>query len=341
MTGFPLDPTFRPARWLRGRHFQTILASVSPRRPRVMRRAVPMLAASEELLLDCGDGVTLQAFHSSQAHFSQEKGGREPGRKLAVLLHGWEGSADSTYLLSLASTLFTAGFEVVRLNLRDHGATHHLNRDLFHSCRLPEVVGAVRALAGRFPGTPMGLAGFSLGGNFVLRVAAHAEARHLPLERVIAISPVLDPAVTMVTLERGFPVYHGYFVRKWTRSLAKKQQAWPDQYDFEDLLRIRNLREMTRQLVLSHTEYPTVDDYLAGYAITGDRLTTLAVPATLFASLDDPIIEAQDLPRLARVPQLGIVTTTYGGHCAFIETLNDSSWIDQQVVKLLSRNPDS
>ena len=275
MTGFPLEPTFRPRRWLRSGHFQTILAGLPPRRPRVERRAVPLLAASEELLLDCGDGVTLQAFHSSPA-----KRGRDPGRKLAVLLHGWEGSADSTYLLSLASSLFTAGLEVVRLNLRDHGATHHLNRDLFHSCRLPEVVGAVRALAGKFPGLPMVLAGFSLGGNFMLRVAAHAEARHLPLERVIAISPVLDPAVTMLTLERGLPVYHSYFVRKWSRSLAKKQQAWPDLYDFEELLRIRNLREMTRQLVLSHTEYPTMDDYLAGYAITGDRLSTLAAPAT-------------------------------------------------------------
>ena len=69
-------------------------------------------------------------------------------------------------------------------------------------------------------------------------------------------------------------------MRKWCRSLARKQQAWPDHYDFDELLRIRNLREMTRQLVLSHTEYPTMDDYLAGYAITGDRLTTLAAPAT-------------------------------------------------------------
>ncbi len=236
MTGFPLETSFRPRRWLRGRHFQTILPSLPPRRAWVERRAVPLLAASEELLLDCGDGVTLQAFHSSPA-----KRGRDPGRKLAVLLHGWEGSADSTYQLSLASSLFTAGFEVVRLNLRDHGATHHLNRDLFHSCRLPEVVGAVQALAMKFTGLPMALAGFSLGGNFMLRVAAHAEAPHLPLERVIAISPVLDPAETLTTLERGTPLYHGYFVRKWSRSLAKKQQAWPGHYDFEELLRMRNL----------------------------------------------------------------------------------------------------
>jgi predicted alpha/beta-fold hydrolase len=306
------------------------------RASRVRRRALPLIAASEELLLDCGDGVKLQAFHASPL-----KRGREPGKRMAVLLHGWEGSTDSTYVMSLGQTLFAAGFEVVRLNLRDHGATHHLNRDLFHSCRLPEVVGAIQALSRRFPNLPLVLAGFSLGGNFLLRVAAHAEARHLPIQRVIAICPVLDPAVTMRTLETGFPLYHNYFVRKWTRSLAKKQLAWPEHYDFDELLRVRNLREMTRLLVASHTEYPSVDDYLAGYAITGDRLRSLAAPANVFIALDDPIIEAQDLPRLAKAPGLEITTTAHGGHCGFIVNLSGSSWMDQQVLQLLSRNPDN
>ncbi len=295
-----------------------------------------MRAASAELLLDCGDGVTLQAFHASP-----ERRGGEPGNRLAVLLHGWEGSADSTYLLSMAQTLFDARCEVVRLNLRDHGATHHLNRDLFHSCRLPEVVGAVRALAARFATLPIVLAGFSLGGNFMLRVAAHREARDLRIERVIAISPLLDPAQTMGTLERGFPLYHRYFVRKWSRSLARKQLVWPGHYDFDDILRLKNLRAMTNEMVLAHTEYPTMNDYLAGYAITGDRLTTLAAPATVLTSLDDPIIENADLARLARVPHLDIVTTAHGGHCGFIENLGASTWVDARIGEMLSRNPDS
>lgn len=335
MTG-PTDSGFQPRRWLRGPHFQTILPNWPFRRARVERRALPMLAAAEELLLDCGDGVTLQAFHSSPA-----KRGREPGRKVAVILHGWEGSTDSTYMLSLAQTFFAGGYETVRLNLRDHGVTHHLNRDLFHSCRLPEVVGAVHALARKFPGLPIVLAGFSLGGNFMLRVAAHRDARDLPLERVIAVSPVLDPAVTMVTLERGFPVYHSYFVKKWSRSLVKKQQAWPGHYDFDALLRTKSLRIMTDELVRAYTEYPSAADYLAGYAITGGRLTTLAAPATVLTSLDDPIIDNRDLARLARTPHLDIVTTARGGHCGFIETLGDSSWVDAKLPELLSRNPDS
>jgi len=98
---------------------------------------------------------------------------------------------------------------------------------------------------------------------------------------------------------------------------------------------------MTRQLVLRHTEFTSMEDYLAGYAITGDRLTTLSAPATVLTSLDDPIIDAADLARVARSPRLDIVTTAYGGHCGFLENLGDSNWIDSQTVKLLSRNSDN
>ena len=132
------------------------------------RRAQPLLAAQREVLLDCGDGVRLQSFVSSPAHSTGLP---------VVLIHGWEGSAESLYVLSLAQRLFEQGFDVVRLNLRDHGDTHQLNRDLFHSCRLPEVVGAVHSLQQLFPHRPLQLVGFSLGGNFMLRVAAQARPR--------------------------------------------------------------------------------------------------------------------------------------------------------------------
>ena len=166
-----------------------------------------------------------------------------------VLLHGWEGSAESLYVLSLAQLLFEQRFEVVRLNLRDHGDTHHLNRELFHSCRLPEVIGAVRALQQQLRGRPLQLVGFSLGGNFMLRVAAQAREAGLDLARVIAVSPVLEPAETLLALKRGLPGYQRYFVCKWLRSLRKKQAAWPGCYDFSELSRMRDLETMTAELV--------------------------------------------------------------------------------------------
>ena len=53
----------------------------------------------------------------------------------------------------------------------------------------------------------MNLAGFSLGGNFFLRVAARARDAGIELERVVAVCPVLDPEHTLVRLESGWALY--------------------------------------------------------------------------------------------------------------------------------------
>ncbi|HEY8506994.1 MAG TPA: alpha/beta fold hydrolase [Steroidobacteraceae bacterium] len=329
MTLSPDD--FLAPRWLRNGHLQSILPSLQVRRPIIERRAARMLAASREILLDCGDGVRLQCFHSAQPRSE----GCEP-RSVVVLLHGWEGSAESLYILSLGQLLFENGHDVVRLNLRDHGATHHLNRELFHSCRLAEVVGAIRRLNTLFPSTPLDLLGFSLGGNFMLRVAAEAGNANLNLGRVIAVSPVLDPIETLHALEHGFALYHRYFIYKWTRSLMKKQAAWPQDYDFRDLVKLASLRHMTAEMVRRFTEFPTLEDYLNGYAITGSRLARLEVPSTVITASDDPIIPVGALERVARCSSLKLVVTRHGGHCGFLDGLNGPSWIERRVLAELS-----
>ncbi|MEY3337774.1 MAG: hypothetical protein RL245_766 [Pseudomonadota bacterium] len=322
---------FTPPRWLRGAHLQSILPSLPLRRALVERRARPLLASSRELILECGDGVRLQGF------FSPAPASKQHQRVLAVLLHGWEGSAQSLYVLSLAQTLHEHGFDVVRLNLRDHGATHHLNKDLFHSCRLPEVVGAVRRLQFLFPSHRMTLAGFSLGGNFMLRVAAEAPKAGIDIKHAVGVSPVLDPANCLDAMERGWSLYHDYFVRKWLRSLRLKQQAWPGQFEFDELVTSRNLRQMTRELVLRHAGYDDVEDYFRGYAITEDRLAALVVPSTLITALDDPIIPAADLSRLARPTALRVIATQTGGHCGFFDSLSGPGWADRLILRELQQ----
>ena len=321
---FRLEENFRPPRWLRNRHVQSMLASTGARRGSILRRSSGIVAAQREIVLDCGDGVRLQCFISRP-----EKGTGRP----AVILHGWEGSAESLYILSLSQQLFERGFDVVRLNLRDHGETHHLNRDLFHSCRLSDVVGALRAIQELFSGRPLSLAGFSLGGNFLLRAAAVAADAGLNLARVVAVSPVLDPAETLVALEQSFPGYQRYFVRKWMRSLVKKQAIWPQHYDFKALGRMADLRRMTAELVRQFTDFRSLEDYLSGYSIVGSRLEHLKVPARIITSLDDPIIPAHSLQRLARAASLQLTVTRHGGHCGFLERLSGPSWVERRIVE--------
>jgi predicted alpha/beta-fold hydrolase len=315
------DTRFQPGGWLRNRHLQSILPSLPPRRYWTRWRARALLANAEPWLLDCGDGVRLQAWHSPGA-----------GARTAVLLHGWEGRADSCYVLSMGALLQRAGYGIVRLVLRDHDHTQALNRGLFHSCRLSDITGALRAIAARCGRTPLFLAGFSLGGNFLLRACAEPA---LPgtIAGVVAICPVLDPDHTLRAMETGWPVYQRYFVRRWCRSLRYKQRCWPGSYDFAALLRSGDLRRMTDVLVRECTDFPDLACYLDGYAITGARLLSLGVPAHILAADDDPIIPGADLTRLAPTPLLRITRCDGGGHCGFLTGLIASAYSDQFALE--------
>ena len=297
------------------------------RRGAVERRAQPMIGASRQLVLDCGDGARLMGW------FSEPAAGASPSQRLAVLLHGWEGSSESLYVLSVAQLLHERGFAVLRLNLRDHGGSHGLNEGLFHSCRIAEVVGAVARLQALYPAARLSLAGFSLGGNFVLRVGARADAAGIRIERIVAVCPVLEPATTIAALESGPAMYRQYFLFKWRRSLRLKQAAWPAAYDFGELLGERSLTAMTERMVLKYTDFPDLGSYLRGYAITGDALASLTTPTRIITSHDDPMILPRDLDRIARPAALELSITRRGGHCGYMDGLVGPSWIDRAIVQ--------
>jgi len=321
---------FRPPRLVRGPFAQSFIANLGPRRFRVLSEAAVMLANSKDEIADCGDDVRLLLHHTPPL--------ADALSRVAVFIHGWEGSANSTYLLSAATRLSQAGYRIIRINLRDHGDSHHLNEGMFHSCRLAEVIGAVRWVQKAFPDEPIFLVGFSLGGNFSLRVAAKAVEEQLNIKQVIALCPVLDPKQTMVALDKGWLGYRVYFIRKWRYSLEKKKAAFPSIYDFSNLNRFTTLRSMTNYFVEKYTEFPSLESYLSGYALIDEKLAGLTVPSTILLSTDDPVIPVADFERIAQPPCLTIDRSEFGGHCGFLSGYSLNSWLDQYILDVISRD---
>ncbi|MDH7451884.1 alpha/beta fold hydrolase [Luteimonas composti] len=322
---------FAPPPWLRSPHLQTVLGSSAWRARRGARELARTGAATRPYLLDGGDGVRLLGLHSAV-----------PGtrtRGLVLLLHGWEGSAESSYMRLTAAQLLARGYEVFRLNFRDHGDTHHLNPDIFHSCRIDEVVCAAVDIARRFPARPLLAAGYSLGGNFALRLALHAPAAGLPLERVAAVCPVIDPARTMQRMEAGPWPYRRYFQRKWRGSLLRKRALFPDRLDIDDATLRLGLRELTDWLVRRHTRLGSIDNYFDGYSIAGDRLRALRVPAHVLMAADDPVIPVDDFHTLELPAATRVEIQPWGGHCGFLEDLGCSGYAERWTAARLASAP--
>ncbi len=319
---------FRPPLLLRHAQLQSILATKSPRRKLWLKRGSRMESAAVRHELDCGDGVRLAGFHSRQPE-------GVPSRGLALLIHGWEGSHESSYLYSMACTLYGAGYNVFRLNLRDHGGTHHLNREPFHSARIEEVLGAARAAQQIDGDERLFVVGFSLGGNFALRVGLHGPGIGLQPRLSVGISPAIHPGSTLDAIEFGPLMFRWYFMDKWRKTLRAKKTAWPE-HDFSAFDGVRSFTESTRRFVAGFTGYASMDDYLAAYTLTPDMLMASPSPLAVLTAKDDPVIPYRYFEGLrTEGPLRAFLATEHGGHCGFIEDLRMTSWAEARVLELL------
>ena len=322
--------SFNPPAGLKNPHLQTIFSSIGPRRFKVRQSFAAYRRDQQAVILQAHDGIRLTGYLN--------RAGTQKSSTLVTLIHGWEGSHDSSYMLSMAKMLLDAGIDVFRLNLRDHGDSHHLNRKPFNSTMVAEVISALENQQRRFAYDNHVLGGFSLGGNFACRVAAMGQGRDISLAKVVAFCPVLHAANSNVVLNaRQNLVYGQYFVRKWKKSLRKKLEFYPEYGFADELPQLKTLDDMNRELVPRFTPFQNLDRYFDAYAIIGELMDQTICPVYMHFSEDDMIIPAADIKHLADNPNLHITLTRHGGHCGFLMNWQLESWQDHRMLQLVEQ----
>jgi predicted alpha/beta-fold hydrolase len=286
-----------------------------------------MLDNSQEIIITTSTGSKLLSFHSPH---KKSKG-------LIILLHGWEGSSSSAYILSTGDFFYNLGFSVCRLNLRDHGESHHLNEGLFHGALLEETFEAVNYLSQQSGNLPVYLIGFSLGGNFALRIAMkHSKTPIANLKHVFAISPPLDPYKTTLAIDNGYFLYRIYFLRKWKRSLIKKQRLFPEKYDFNKMLNAKTCMGLTEDVMPYFPGLSSCRDYFNLYTLKNDSFKNLNIPVRIFIAEDDPVIPHEDYRHIQENAFLEISRQKFGGHCGFIDLFPLGCWYNQVIAKIIN-----
>jgi predicted alpha/beta-fold hydrolase len=320
----PLD-SFRPPFYLKNAYVQTILGSSKLRAltPNIMRDV------AREKIITIPENIKLVGYHSVQ--------NSRPAKGLAIVLHGWEGSSDSTYVLRCARCLYLNGYDIFRLNFRDHGDSHHLNGGIFYAVLLEEVYQAVKHAAGFAGGAPVFLIGFSLGGNFVLRLLK--KCVRVPIANLchaVSISPVLNPEKSTTKIDR-IAFIRNYFLTKWRRSLAKKQKLFPDLYDFNDVMHLKTIQAVTDALLERYSDFQTAREYFQAYSVMGSAIEDILTPTTIITAEDDPIIPIKDFYDLKLNKTIQLVVHSHGGHNGFITGFKLQSWYENIIITLFDQ----
>ena len=316
------NQAFSPPPGLTNPHVQTILSSVG-RKVRVPKPIKAFLDASTEQIIEVA-GVRLVVHRNTQRD--------DPEAPLIMIIPGWLGNSRSSYVVSAALQLWRQGFNVARINLRDHGDTAHLNSGLFHSALIEEVIALAQHLMadGRSAPDhrrPCGLIGYSLGGNFALRLA-----RAIPELTTLAICPAIDPYATMRQIESSI-IYRNYFIIKWRKLFREKQRHFPTLYDFGPAMKLSSVASLTDYFIKYHSEFDDTESYCAAYDLSGSAMA--GVNAHIVAAADDPIIPAHFYERLPETITVDLIDR--GGHGAFLENWQLDSWIDRYSCQFFNQ----
>jgi uncharacterized protein len=305
-----------PAWWLPGPHCQTVGA-------RWTRHRGGVRLTRERIDLPDGDFLDLD--------WPDPKTGADPSRAVVVVLHGLEGSARSGYALETYRQLGRHGLAAVGLNFRSCSGELNRGRRLYHSGETDDLRFLLALLRRRYPGARLGAAGYSVGGNVLLKyLGEEGQKGHIgqkgqrvpagPVDAAVAVSVPYDLAASAEFTERGVA---RVYVHRLLRSLRAKVRA--RRADLGGLLDVgrslaaRTFREFDDAATAPLHGFRGADDYYARSSSAG-FLHAIATETLLVHATDDPFLPPSVIPRdaVAANPSLRSAFVRRGGHVGFV-----------------------
>jgi len=316
--------TFQARRGFRGGHLQTLGSFFLPRRI--------LLPHAEERFVEVEPGVRIL----THCHWQQDR-----SKALTIIVvHGLEGSSESEYMLGIAKKGLAAGMNVVRMNQRNCGGTEGVAPVLYHSGLSRDVAAVAQSLIERDHISGFALAGFSMGGNLVLKLAGEWDSQAPPqLRAVAAVCPAMDLAASADALHLSSNrLYEYYFIWKLRRRLRAKARLFPAAFDVSRLRGVMTLRDFDDKITAYYCGFSGADDYYARAAAANvvDRIT---VPTFILHARNDPFIRIlpETRQKILLNPNITFIETADGGHCSFLTNPDgdDGRWAEQKVIEFL------
>src|ERR1700692_95722 len=298
--------TFEPHPLLRNPHAQTLGSSFLPRR-------FPRLPRSLSRDFEPEPGTRIRG----ECHWQAAP--RE--RPTLVLVHGLEGSSESGYMRGLAELAIVAGWNAIRLNQRNCGGTESHTPTLYNSGLSGDYRAVLAELIERDSLPEIFFAGYSMGGNLVLKMAGEfAGEAPRQLRAVAGVCPSLGLGVCAdaVGLPQNF-IYQEHFVRNLKKRMRRKAKLFPGQFDLGPMAPVRTLREFDDKITAKYCGFRDATDYYTRSSAL--RVTAeIQVPTLIVISQDDPFVPFASFsdPALASNAHIRVIAPERGGHCAFI-----------------------
>jgi uncharacterized protein len=305
----------------------------------VLRRKID-LPPAEERQVEVAPGIKVRCWCRWQGQRKEDRS----QRLTLIVVHGLEGSTESQYMTGTARHALSAGMNVVLMNQRNCGGMDHCAPTLYNSSLSADVAAVARNIIANDGVSKFALAGFSMGGNLVLKLAGEWGKNAPPEFRAVAaVCPAIDLAASADALHEPVNrIYEWYFLMQLYRRFRGKVKLFPNDFDRERLRGVTSLRLFDDRVTAYYCGFTGADDYYAR-AAAANVIDRIAVPALILHAANDPFIRVrpETRERIQANPNITYIEPADGGHCAFVGQANgdgdDGRWAEREIVEFVER----
>jgi predicted alpha/beta-fold hydrolase len=299
-----VSSAFTPAWWLKNRHAQTIYSSLP------LSRAPRVRLQSEDLELPDGD-VTL-------VDWMADGPGPESGAPILIVLHGLEGSSESTYARMLLKSAADHGWRAAVLHFRDCGDYRNRLPRRYHAGETGDIRYFLDSLRSGGHDGPIVATGFSLGGNVLLKYLGE-NGMATPLDAAVAVSVPLNLHDSADALSTGFSnIYQHHLLKRMKTAIRRKFDEYTAAFDWHRAMTAKTFAEFDDAVTAPLHGFRGKDEYY-------DRCSSchflghIKVPTLIINSLDDPFMTPAAIPSGNDLPEsVQLEVSTHGGHIGYI-----------------------
>jgi predicted alpha/beta-fold hydrolase len=300
--------TYTPAWWVPGAHLQTLWGKLVRRPPNVATRV-------ERWTTPDGDELEIRRVDAPA--------GSGPDVPRLLVLHGLEGTIRSHYLRGLLDRARRRGWAADVLIFRGCNGEIPRAARFYHSGETGDLDFVVRRLIRDHPAQPFVLAGFSLGGNVLLKWLGEQGAGLPPqVKAAAAVSVPYDLERGSRHIERGFSrLYTRHFLATLRRKAFRKLAQHPGLFDGARLNDARSLYDFDETVTAPVHGFRGASDYYSRSS-SFQFLPGICHSTLLLSAYDDPFLPREVLSDVAKVastnPALTVEFHEHGGHVGFV-----------------------